>query len=789
MKLSQDVRSKIKRDILRDVRNLKAEKRVNLQLYDEMLNVGETIRAFSQEVVLRRNTALVLADLAPQCNWAHPCQWCLHDAGTGELYQKVNASFPPPQLRKYPDRVEVFHAPVRLLDTKKMRGRRRERLKPHMKALANHPGERYAILFSGDSNNRHVNDMEFLYRTLIDVYAFNAANIHVLNHDGTINYDGDPKPVGNWPGDNTPYRMVVNGQGTRAAFQATFATLAGQIRPEDLLFIHTNNHGAGPCDGVNDYCLCAYDAANDWVAYLVNDFVADLGVLPVFEVLIVMMEQCRSGGFINPIINNTPARWTHVTTAVTADDYSLGGADFDPFAEDWIAGIAGQYPNGGALAQVVDANGDGRVSAAEAFTYADAVCTYDGGVYQTCPTPGIATCQTCGGAGGHALRLGDTPVFAENPAGAGNWIFLGLPAHDLFLRDNLEDHGREPLIGGGISCSPDIITYRQMLLDPDAMLLTPAAQDNDMLGEPIEIGQDNYIYVRVQNRGLQPTAGKVKLYWTLPSALPAPGSWHELLPEVDIPSVPPGEMIVAGPLVWAKNDIPAEDHYCFVGLIQSGNDPAPDKDAIHTIDDFYRVIRESNNATWKNFDVKDSFANSVNSLDFHIQGWPKIKLSADLLIDLSALPSSMDARLRILKRLSASASLENVQLVEETERYQKFRIESGTRAYLRGINLKPSDDTQAWLDITIPEGFPNGAYRLGVAQIVDGREMGRVTRVLAVGDYPFLANSNSREVHIPGCTWAKAVGPSHKVAYKDIERALKHGYNGCRYCLPEYSTD
>ncbi len=780
MRLSQAVKHEIKRSFLNNLRSFDAAERTNLSLYEEALNAGEVIRAFSQEVTLPRDTAVVLADLAPQCNWAHACQWRLYDADTGKLYQIVAASFPPPQMWRSPQRVEAFHTPVQPIATARRGPRTISAARaPRLNVLANHPGQRYAILFSGESNNRHVNDFEFLYRTLVDVYAFAPANIHVLNHDGTLNYNGDPHPVGNWPGDpaatNTAYRMVVNGQGTRAAFQATLATLATQIRPADLLFIHTNNHGAGPCDGVNDYCMCAWTAAAGWAAYMVNDFVADLGVLPGFDALMVMMEQCRSGGFINPIINNTPARWTHVATAVQADDYSLGGDYFDPFALDWIAGIAGHEWDGSALPQTVDTDGDGMISAAEAFAYANAVRHFDGNLMQMC--------------NGVALRYGDTPRSTETPAGAGSWIYLGRPAHDLFLRDNLEDHGLEPLIGGGISCSPDIITYRQQLLDPDAALLTPAAQDSDMLGEPIEIGQDNYIYLRVQNRGLQPTSGTAKLFWTRPSALPAPASWHELTPDVTIPSVPPGEMIVAGPLTWFKDDIPGEDHYCFVALVQSGGDPAPDRNAVHTIDDFYRLIRENNNATWKNFDVKDTFANSVNTLEFHIQGWPGTGLTGDLLIDLATLPTTMGAKLRILKRLSAPAVREHLQLVEETDRYQKFEVESGTRAYLRGVALKPSDDTQAWLEVTVPAGTPDGAYRLSVAQIVDDREMGRVTRVLAVGDYPFLANTNSGEVHLAMCVWAQRVGPHHKLAYGAVERALQHDFNGCHYCLPEYSTD
>jgi len=777
MKLSQAMKIQIKGDTLDHFRNLNTEHRINLQIYDEVLNRGEKLKVFESEVDIPRDTAFVLADLAPQYNWAHPCEYLLHDAQTGVLYEKVDASFPPPQLKRNPENVEFFHNPVNLIDTTARSFRRRPSGPPRLNALANHPGERYAILYSGDSNYRHVNDIEFLYRTLIDVYDFTAANIHVLNHDGTLNYDveqGIPVPGGNWPGDNTAYRMVINGLGTRAAFQTTFNTLATQIQPEDLLFIHTNNHGAGPGDGVTDYCLCAYDAAHDWVAYLVNDFITDLSVLPGFEVLMVMMEQCRSGGFINPIINNTPASWTHVATAVHANDYSQGAANFDPFAEDWIAGITGQYPDGSALAQAVDTNGDGRVSAAEAFAYADAVHNYDGSILRYDGTT--------------ALRLGDTPTVSDTPAGYGAFIFLGLPAHDLYLRDNLLDHGREPLIDGGISGSPDIIIYNQALLDPEATLATPAAQDSNMLGELVELGQDNYIYLRVHNRGLQATAGIATVYWALPSVLPTPGSWN-LVGQINIPSVNPGEMEVVGPLTWDKNDIPQKGHYCFVGLIQSGGDPAPDISTITTTDAFYRFIRESNNATWKNFDVDDVFANSTNTLEFHIQGWPRIALMADLMVDLSELPPGTDVTLRILKRLSAPATLENMSLTEETQLYQRLQVETGEYAYLRGMDLNPSDDVQASLYIVIPEGVPDGTYRIAVAQIVDGLEMGRVSRVLAVGQHPFLGNKNSNEVHIATCSWAKLVGRQNKVAYQDLERAFKHGYDGCHYCLTEYSED
>ena len=793
MKLNDKIQSQIKRDVLQRFRKRKADKRTNLYLHGEVLSKDAILKAAELKVPIERDTVFVFSDLAPEANWAHPCEYHLYDSKTGELYKTVEACMPPWNFFPPAKTMTAFHTPVKKIDTKKRRAAWKKRMKPVTNALSTAPGERYAILFAGAAENRHTNDLEFLYRTLIDDYGFAAGNIHVLNFDGTLSYYGAPSPIGNWPGDHTAYRMNVTGAGTRAGFQAAFNAIAAVIRPEDMLFIHTNNHGAGPCDtGKTDYCMIEYGVTS----YYVNDFITDMSVLPPFEVLMVMLEQCRAGGFVNPIVNNSPATWTHVASAVVANDYSLGGEDFDPYAEHWIAGIHGQYADGKGLAQAVDTKNDGRISAEEAFAYANNVHDINGGTKKTCPTPGVVTCQSCGGTGGHALKLGDSPIFAESPAGCGAYIFLGLPAHDLYLRDNLQDHGREPLINGGINCSPDIIVYQQKLLDPDATLGTPAAQNSDTLSQDVEVGQDNYIYLRVQNRGSQPTSGTVRLFWAPPSVLPTPPSWTEITDSLNpepIGTVNPGEMKIVE-ITWKKGDIPpktgsGKDHYCFIGLINSGDDPAPDASMIHTMDDYYNFIRASNNATWKNFDVDDVFVNSAANLEFAIQGWPKIKLSADLAIDLSELPTYMTAKLRILKRLSSTAKTENAMLVTtESSLYQQFELVPGKQAFLRGMNLKPSDKCQAYLDITIPDKAKDVDYRLSVAQLVDGKEMGRVTRMLAVGDYPFLANRRTLEVHVPNCEWAAKTSARNKVAYDSIDRALKHGYNGCAYCLPEYNT-
>lgn len=44
------------------------------------------------------------------------------------------------------------------------------------------------------------------------------------------------------------------------------------------------------------------------------------------------------------------------------------------------------------------------------------------------------------------------------------------------------------------------------------------------------------------------------------------------------------------------------------------------------------------------------------------------------------------------------------------------------------------------------------------------------------------------EVHVSNCEWAARVSRRHRISYNDLQDALKRGYNGCAYCLPEDNT-
>lgn len=367
----------------------------------------------------------------------------------------------------------------------------------------------------------------------------------------------------------------------------------------------------------------------------------------------------------------------------------------------------------------------------------------------------------------------------------------GAPPHtacfvpDVYVRDNLQDEGLQPLVDGGISRSPDINHYRQQLADPATLLGSATAQDRDDLFEDVEYGQTNYVYVRVQNRGDASGDATVDVYWMQPSTLPTPASWN-LIGTIPATTVDVGDFDIAGPLIW--NTVPSEGHYCFVAVVAAPDDLAPAHGTISNIEDFRDFIRNNNNITWKNFDVEDHFLGGYMQFSFDIRGWPRRRYLSDLELDLSKLPQGAEVELRLLKRLTDKAELVDLVETGQTTLHTRFAATSATQSIVRNMPLEPSDCSQATISVTIPDSADDGAYEFAVLQRIEGAEVGRITRRLVVGDHPFVANRRSGEVHLANCEWVGKMSGRNKRAYRELDRALQHGFNGCHYCLIEHDT-
>jgi len=345
----------------------------NLHLDERIYKEGEKIGPEFQKIVAKKPSILVFADHEPRANFGHECSYMLYDAKTGTFDRKVSARFPPVSDARLPKTFKPFHEPVAFVDSPI----RFHWYPPIWRCpVIVRDGARYALLYSGMSNKRHLNDMEFLYRVLIDVYAFDPKNIYVLNYDGTLNTQDGVQT--HWPGDGTAYRIHVTGQGNQAGFEAAIDTLKTKMGARDTLLIHCNNHGdydtpdGGATWVPGTSFLCTYPS---WGTYHNVDFCNKLAELPKFRQLIVMLEQCHAGGFNAPILAKSTAAATSVASAATEfqNSYVSSDGNWDPFARDWIAAQAGHDPFGGALAFNPDSDGDGKIEAEEAYGYANAV--------------------------------------------------------------------------------------------------------------------------------------------------------------------------------------------------------------------------------------------------------------------------------------------------------------------------------------------------------------------------------------------------------------------------------
>ena len=162
----------------------------------------------------------------------------------------------------------------------------------------------------------------------------------------------------------------------------SFATLKAKMGPNDLLFIHTNNHGDTDTTGSYIGYPAAFpstpglDWGGEWVNLYASTFGDLLSSLPKYRALVVMMEQCGSGGFGPTVLDCSTAGQTSFAAACLANTSSYGatylGAPWDAFAYQWIAAMAGHYPNGSALASNPDTDGSFVVDVGDCFNYAQA---------------------------------------------------------------------------------------------------------------------------------------------------------------------------------------------------------------------------------------------------------------------------------------------------------------------------------------------------------------------------------------------------------------------------------
>jgi hypothetical protein len=242
----------------------------------------------------------------------------------------------------------------------------------------------YAILYSGGVNagNAHLrywNDLKFMYTTLKNKYGYTDDRIIVIYKDGVAQDAG----------------MTVDYAASVTGVRTAFTTLKGKITTLDNLFFFATNHGGGYhrgnntqgeatphlAGGVNDVAvfdeidvrkvdetIYYYGQANNTI---IDDSLSKWISSLKFKTFTALLEPCFSGGLLYDL------RGTNRVIMSAADEFQYsyggltnGGVSFDIFSYYFTEAINKMSFSGAALSTNPDTNGDGKVSALEAFKYA-----------------------------------------------------------------------------------------------------------------------------------------------------------------------------------------------------------------------------------------------------------------------------------------------------------------------------------------------------------------------------------------------------------------------------------
>ncbi len=361
----------------------------HLGVVPRALRRGHVLRLVDREIEVPDDAIVVFEDQLPGANFGHPCRYLFHSIRDGALLGTALAQFPP-EVSDRALRPDYFHEPLKQSATLPTLYDRVD-----WDAVAHFPwlvdDNRFALLWTSQiSNRRHVEDIEFAYRILRHRFGFPAANIYVLCYDGTIgSTDYSGADMATWVGDNTAYQMQVTASATKANLQTTIDQISARMDENSLLFVHTNNHGSttGLCVDNSSVLTPA-----EWSTMLDG--------MDPFGTLVVTMEQCYSGAFLQPTLDHSSASRTSFASAVPATKPSAGDAHFDQWARTWFEAVNAATAYGASLGHQPDANSDGRVSVREAFNYSDAY---------------------------EYANSYDDPQYGDVPAGCGSLIYLTKP--------------------------------------------------------------------------------------------------------------------------------------------------------------------------------------------------------------------------------------------------------------------------------------------------------------------------------------------------------------------------
>jgi hypothetical protein len=351
---------------------------------------------------------------------------------------------------------------------------------------------------------------------------------------------------------------------------------------------------------------------------------------------------------------------------------------------------------------------------------------------------------------------GEEVASGGHPAGAGLvQAYRAVNATDIWMKKNPDsDIGLVPTVGRrpacppfGFSGSPDVKVFSAALADPAADF-DPTPDDSPVFGRA------SSVYVRVRNRGIQPTGPvKVRLYYADPgthlifptdwndgqSGNPAQGSIEVNGIATNLQTFPSvaagGDAVLPQAFVWRPPDpttatrtptLPdgrVTGHFCLLVRLDSTDDPSlPGSPWVSIVDD--------NNIGMLNQLVYSAWPGHIIRFSFFAGGGTKQEGTTEnqLLFSLGKLPRTSKVALQMDSTRTNGVRLANAKRVkdgiqlkvgENAAGFMNLTLESGVKLLVKVAIQMPAD--------VVP-----GDYPVDVIQSSQGRLLGGLTLVARV---------------------------------------------------------
>ncbi len=277
---------------------------------------------------------------------------------------------------------------------------------------------------------------------------------------------------------------------------------------------------------------------------------------------------------------------------------------------------------------------------------------------------------------------------------------------DIYVRDNLADTGAEPYPGTYLYASPDVINRTSASANP---ALDFADLTNDALWQNVEFGQNNFVYIRLQNRGVANGDATINVYFSSATTFGTPASWIHIGTLTET-TITPGSLRIAGPLTFPSALIPSPGHYCMIAVVSDALDPAPDHTLITSVSDYVYFVRNTNNMAYRNMDVVNVVPGLPGVLKAMVQTMPGVREQFDLRVDAGRVPPGTRVRLRGPAQILNGAIPRGLKLVARKGEQNVYEVlmgaERARHLAFQGVREPAADYGIGFEKVLVEKAFP-----------------------------------------------------------------------------------